>query len=445
MKKWKAITLLTVLSLVLVFCVTMTFARFPIGVKDYNSVIGAIDLDYDMAGGVTYTLSLADDNDKEVKDVNEVIETLSDRMNKLGYAEYSITALKPVETGVAEEDLEYDIRISAKSTESLATDIATVAAFGTVEFFAGNSANPTEEILDGVEAIESATYAGSYKDTSEQTVYQVALKFTQSAYDVINKGLEDATTNSSSYYMSITLGETTLLEGSSALSKDYFSERTIYIQSASEANAKQLALQLSTGGLEYKYELSEPLEITSTLGARNDLYSVIAVFAVILVAVVMFIVKFKTYGISAAYTLVTFIIAECAMMIAVPGIVFSIGGVLGCVLASILCIDGLTITLKRIEEESLSGKTQKSAIRVGYKKSLLPIINVSVIAGVSALILFALSTGVIKTFAIALGIGAVLSFLCNTLISRLFVIIISSLTKKKAEGKENDVKEAEGK
>ncbi len=443
MKKWKAVSLLTILSIILAFLVTMTFVRFPVGVKDYNSVLGAIDLDYDMAGGITYTLTLAEDNDKDVSDINEVIKTLSDRMNGLGYSEYSITALKPIKNGVEQADLEYDIRISSKQTDSISTDITTVTAYGTIQFFAGNAENPTDEVFDEINAIDKVQYVGSYEDSDGNTIYQVALRFTDEAYEEIKEELDTASTDGTSYYMSITLGETELLPGTSALSKDYFSDQTIYIQSSSEANAKQLALQLSTGGLEYKYDVSDPAVISAPLGENNALFSAIAVFALVVIAIVVFIVKFKVNGIVSAYSLITFAVTECAMMIAVPGIVFSVGGVLGAIVATILCIDGLVITFKRIEEESQNGKTKKSAVRIGFKRSFLPIVNTNLVAGVVGLMLYIFCNGVVRTFGIALGIGAVISFLVNVLISRMFVEIMMPLTKKEVEALETE-KNVEG-
>ena len=48
MKKGKAITLLSVVCALLAVLLAMTFVRFSVGVKDYNSIIGAIELGYDM-------------------------------------------------------------------------------------------------------------------------------------------------------------------------------------------------------------------------------------------------------------------------------------------------------------------------------------------------------------------------------------------------------------
>ena len=49
MKKGRSITLLSLICLVMAFLVVMTFIRFPVGVKNYNGVLGAIEKDYDIA------------------------------------------------------------------------------------------------------------------------------------------------------------------------------------------------------------------------------------------------------------------------------------------------------------------------------------------------------------------------------------------------------------
>ena len=77
MGKGKSITLLTIVSVLMAFVLVMTFARFPVGgVKYYNSLLGAVELDYDLEGGIAYTLTLSKDNEEEVDDVNSVINTL---------------------------------------------------------------------------------------------------------------------------------------------------------------------------------------------------------------------------------------------------------------------------------------------------------------------------------------------------------------------------------
>ena len=432
MKKGKAITLLSIVCVLLAALLVMTFIRFSFGVKDYNSIVGAIDLDYDMEGGISYTLELEEDNDEEITDIDKVINTLSSRMEALGYSVYSVKAIKPIVNGVEAKDLDYKIRISAKNTGTFTSDIQTVAAYGTVSLLGGESANPSTEILTDVEAIESAEYVGSGFDESNTEIFQVGVTFTEEAYDEIIKAIDTATANNTSYYLGIKLGDNTIMDGSSEITKDAFSGRTVYITNSSEAGAKQLALQLSTGGLAYKFKgMDKPTEITAPIGKTGAMMAGITVFALAAISCVMFFVKYKGYGVVATLSLLTFILVETAMMIAIPGIVFSIGGIIGGLFATILCVDGLTMTIKRISEEGSNGKTVKSAVKTGYKRSLFPILNTNVISAIVALALFALTKGVIRTFAIAFGVGVVVSFLTTVLVARMFTSLLLPLVKNK--------------
>ena len=182
MSKGKSITLLSIISVLVAFLLVMTFIRFPIGVKNYNSVLGAIDLDYDLEGGTAYTLTLASDNEEEVDNVDDVISTLEYRLNALGYSLYSVKAIKSTAEGVKD----YDVRIETKSTDTLASDINVVAAHGEVKLYGGTSANPTTEILEDVDAIKDSQYLGSVSD-GQNTYYQVSISFTDEGYNALHE------------------------------------------------------------------------------------------------------------------------------------------------------------------------------------------------------------------------------------------------------------------
>ena len=112
MKKGKSITLLTILSILMACLLVLTFARFEMGVKNFNSVLGAIELDYDIDGGTAFVATLAKDNIDEVgDDIESVVKTVEKRMTALGYSAFSVDAVKSVEEGV--ED--YDLIIKAKA------------------------------------------------------------------------------------------------------------------------------------------------------------------------------------------------------------------------------------------------------------------------------------------------------------------------------------------
>ncbi len=424
MTKKKSIFLLVLVSLLLVVLTVASFARFPVGVYDYNSFLGAISLDYDMEGGTAYTLTLADDNTEDIEtdaDVKSVTDILSARMNALGYKNYKITTLKDMTPTTGAPD--YAIRITAKSSNDFASDISVVASYGELTFYGGTESNPTTVIMDEEPAIAGAS---AFTDNSTGSdVHQVQVKLTDYGYNTLVSAIEGA---SGSYYLMVKLGDNTLINGS--ITTDAIQNGSIYLTSDTIEDANRMALQLSTGGLKYKYKVSDAQSVSAILGENTSLYAIIAISTLIVAAIVFFTVKYKGFGLIAGLSLYTFVLVMISMLIAVPGIVVSLGGVAGIILASVLAIDGLIITFKRITEENELGKTVKAAVKMGYKRALFPILNTNVIALAIGLALFAFTTGTLYNFAVIFSIGVAISFATNVLISRMFTVLILPLLKK---------------
>ena len=431
MKKWKATVLLTIVLVITAILTVTAFARFPVGTKDFNGFLGAIETEYDLSGGTAYTLTLDKDNTEDVKDVEEVINTLKTRLNLLGYENYSVKAVKDVDEAVKD----YDIRIETRGSvnkygeideSALAQDIAVVAAYGELKFFGGTSESPTEEILTKDKAVADASYGGTQTDGST-TYYIISITFTDYGYNGIKELMGDGT-----YYLRIDVGDNSLtgLKGLS-ISASTFTKTYTLKTTAGESAARQFALQIKSGGLAYKYNVSDGEDVSSPLGANIDTKSVIALGALVLAIIAAMFVFDKKYGIVSCLSLILFVDLYLAMLVAIPNIKVSFGGIVGIALAIFLVADGLFITSKRIKEEFARGKTVKSAVRTGYIRSVLPIAGSNGIAIISALILFALTGGAVKNFALIFVIGAVLALITTLVISRMFTSLILPLAEYK--------------
>lgn len=434
MKKNLAITLLSILSVLLAAFIFFTFVPFSVGMKNYNTILGSIEYDYDLAGGFSFSVDLAEDSDR-ISDADELLSTLKNRLSVLGYKAFKVTALKEVVDGVDENDVNYSVRIDLKSdldeygmkdSTTAAANIKAALSYGNVKFFGGESSADTE-IMNEEQAIKDAYYAGEYNDNGT-TKYNVAVVFTDYGYKALSEAASEAESN---FYFKITLGDETLLNGQFS-SADSVVDNTIYITSTNEAGARQTALQIKTGGLDYKFDLDniEETNISPMFGEGSVLVVEIAIGAIILAAVIAFIVLFKGYGAVAGLTLLTFLLTTISMMIAVPGVVVSVSGIIGMIFACALAIDGLVITIKRISEEYGKGKTLRAAIRTGYRRAMLPVISAHVVSGVIALAAFIFLGGSFNGFGVVLGIATVVSFLCNVLVARLFTECCVSLTDK---------------
>ncbi len=421
--KAKPITLLSILSVIMVFVLVMTFLRFPIGVKNYNSVVGAIDLDYDIVGGTAYTLTISDENIEEVEDVESVLETLRYRMRELGYGVFNVEAVKSTEVGV--ED--YEIRIEAKTTDTLESDIAVATAYGEIAVYGGTASSGNPEILEDIEIVENAKYLGSQTD-GETTSYVVGITFTDEAYNQIMEMIDEASasedSSSTSFYMGIKLGETDLLsEG--VVTKDYFSNKTLTVTSGSETGAKQMALQVRSGGLAYKYDVSEGVSVLSPYGEKVALKCLLAIVAILVVAFVFYAVAYNGFGLIMSLSLLAFALIETLMLIAVPGITLSMGGVVGIGFAIIITAFSLVLTANSVKKELVyTEKTVKAAVKKGFRDTIMPIVNVFVVSAIVAICILIFATGALKGFAITFGIGVVIGIVAALAFSRMFSYLI---------------------
>ncbi len=434
MGKGKSITLLSLLCAVIIALSVLAFVPFQVGTKNYNSFLGAIEWDYDVDGGYQYVLTLENDNTETVDDVNAVMNTLSDRMDALGYQNYKVEAVQ----GLKEGETDYSLVIKAKAYTNaygekdkarLDSDIAVVSAYGSVKFFGGKS-SATTEILNEEPAISSVSYAGSYTDDDGATQHQVQLTFTSYGYNALVEAINEVKEDDSSaqYYLRITLGDTDILNG--PISTDAIYNKSVLITAQTEAAAKQMVLQIQTGGLEYKYKVSEGETIEPILGGNFKLVSLIVFAVILVVAIVAFIIVFGGYGVVASLSLFSFVLIAISMLIAVPGIVVSAEGVFGLLLGMILAIDGLVIIGKRLKQAE-EKKTVKVAVKSSYASAFRPVLNVSVITLIASLILFLFAGGGIKCLAMVLIISSIASFLTSMVLSRAFMELILPLVKKK--------------
>ena len=431
MKKGKSITLLSIIGFIMAFLIVMTFVPFSFGVKNYNSVLGAIELDYDIAGGYAYTISLAEDNIEEVEDINEVVDTIEYRLEQLGYPTYSVKALR----AEGHENEDYQLRIEARGktnaygeqdVTSLTQDVTVATQYGELSFYGDTSADPGDDkqILTEEKVIESAKYNGVVS-SGGTAYYQTTVTFTKYAYEEIIESIEGS---DGSYYLKIKLGDQELFSGSSALQKEYFSGRSIVITTSDESTAIRNALLINSGGLAYKFTTPEnPVEITSIYGENLPCKLALSISVAFVLVMILFVILYKGLGLNFALSSILFVIIDLAMLIAIPGIRLTLAGVVGIVVSAILLFDGQVVIARRLKEEFEMGKTVKSAINNAMRRSLLVVLGVSIIAGVIGLLVFIFATGGLACFGITLGIGSVVCAISNLLFVRMFNSLILSL------------------
>lgn len=431
--KIRSVILLSILSVIMAAVLVFTFLRFPVGISNYNSAVGAIDLDYDVEGGVAYTLTLADDNYNEVEDIEAVIKTFNYRLEKLGYKSFTVKALKNTDDGVKD----YSIRIETKNTDSVSADIETVAKYGEVKIYGGTDSSSLGVICEDVKVINKAKYLGAIS-SGDQKMFGLQVEFTDAAFETLMKEIDKA---SSGYYIDIKFvtevngeeSEESLFDnGGEPIQKSYFEDQSISAYLTDEAETERRALLIGDGGLAYKYEVDEGAIIDSPSGAKVALKALISVLAILVVFMALMLIMYKGLGVITSLSTLLFILGETWLMIGVPGITFSFGGLIGMIIATLLCAISMVVISKRVKEEfANSEKTAMAAIKKGFAQALAPTASIHVLAGIVAILLFAFTSGVVQCFAITMGIGVVVSLIASLGFTRMFSAIILPLADDK--------------
>jgi preprotein translocase subunit SecD len=112
------------------------------------------------------------------------------------------------------------------------------------------------------------------------------------------------------------------------------------------------------------------------------------------------------------------------LIVAIP-ITMTLPGIAGIVLSIGVAADANVVIFERIKEEIRRGKTPRTAVQVGYQKGFHAILDGNLTTLITAFILFALSSGSVRGFAVLLAVGVILSMFTAIAVTRALLGVIS--------------------
>src|SRR5215204_4504569 len=184
-----------------------------------------------------------------------------------------------------------------------------------------------------------------------------------------------------------------------------------------EDEAKQLETVLNTGALPVNMEVISETTVGPTLGfssLKSGLFAALVGFALVLF---LLLVIYRALGVVADLALLIYAFLLWGLIVIIP-ITVTLPGIAGIVLSIGVAADANVVIFERIKEEIRRGKTPRSAIQAGYDKGFRAILDGNITTLITAFILFALSSGSVRGFAVLLAIGVVLSMFTAIVITR---------------------------
>ncbi|MBS0351299.1 MAG: protein translocase subunit SecD, partial [Proteobacteria bacterium] len=188
----------------------------------------------------------------------------------------------------------------------------------------------------------------------------------------------------------------------------------------SQREAQDLALQLRSGAYSANLTFVQERLIGPSLGKENIRQGIISMVVALVVVALFMVIYYHLFGIFADLALVLntiFIVAVMSLL----GATLTLPGIAGMVLTIGMAVDANVLIDERIREELRNGMSPQASIYAGYERAFSTIVDSNVTTLIVAIILFALGTGPVQSFAITLSIGILSSMITAVFFTRALV------------------------
>ena len=158
-------------------------------------------------------------------------------------------------------------------------------------------------------------------------------------------------------------------------------------------------------------------QIDATLGADTIQKGVWAIGASLIMVLLFILLYYRFSGIIACIAL----IANLAMILATMVLInqpLTLPGLAGLVLTVGMSVDANVLIFERIREELKKGAANRMAIRNGFAKATVTIIDANLTTLITAIVLYAIGTDQIRGFAVTLILGILFSMFTAIYVSR---------------------------
>jgi preprotein translocase subunit SecD len=409
---------------------------------------------YDVAtmadGSSTLTMKPGAIRDLETRTLDTSIETIRERVDKLGVSEPVIQKYGLGENqilvelpGISNpEEVEEVIQSTAKLSIHAVTggpyesDTAAMQANGgiipadsmLVRGSAAAGAPDSVFLLKRVSEVEGTDFRDAQPSTDQNGRPNIRFNLTTEAGDRFYKYTEAHSATSAS-------------PGSMAIVLDNKVREVASINSAirdsgeieggfTQQQANDLSLMLRTGALPATISYLETRTVGPTLGAASIHQGVVAAVAGMMAVMVFMLIYYRGSGINADLALIMNLIILLGFM-GFSRSTLTLPGIAGVILTIGMGVDSNVLIFERIREELRSGKTAAAAVQQGFAHAWVTIIDTHVTTIVSALILFLFGTGPVRGFAVTLAFGLFANLFTAVFVSR---VIFDSILEKKQRG-----------
>jgi preprotein translocase subunit SecD len=176
--------------------------------------------------------------------------------------------------------------------------------------------------------------------------------------------------------------------------------------------ARDLALVLRAGALPAPVVIAEERTVGPSLGRDSVAQGIRAMIIGFLAVVLFMVIYYRLSGALAIAALVAnlfVLVAVMSMLPVDPKPALTLPGLAGIILTIGMAVDANVLIFERIKEEIRNQKTIRAAIRDGYDRAFLTILDSNLTTLIAAAVLWKFGTGPVRGFAVTLSLGIIAS------------------------------------
>jgi preprotein translocase subunit SecD len=190
---------------------------------------------------------------------------------------------------------------------------------------------------------------------------------------------------------------------------------------AKEAN--ELVTVLKFGSLPFPIQELSSEQISATLGTQFLNQSLVAGLIGISLVILLMIIYYRLPGLVASFALIYYTLVVFAIFRLIP-VTLTLAGVAGFVLSVGMAVDANILIFERMKEELRLGKSLPAAVEAGFNRAWNSILDSNVSSLITATILYAFGSSVIRGFALVLIIGVLVSMFSAIVVTRSIMRVI---------------------
>ena len=188
-------------------------------------------------------------------------------------------------------------------------------------------------------------------------------------------------------------------------------------------SANEFAVQLRGGALPVPVEIVENRTVGATLGRDSIQRSIYAGIGGLALVLIFMAVYYRLPGLIADVALVIYALLTMAVF-ALLGVTLTLPGIAGFILSIGMAVDANVLIFERTREELRDGKTLYRSVESGFYRAFSSILDGNVTTVIACAALFWLGSGLVKGFALTLGLGVAVSMFTALTCSRTFMLIL---------------------